>query len=142
VSPRNTSTGRVLEQMVLPALERAGYQAQPRYRLPDLFRPDRPHYLDVAVLQGSVPIIGIAAKWQQSSGTAEEKVPMEVLRLIKFVEGKQLDRGYVLLSGTGWSLRDYFLRESFIKEFSSPAAPMVRVVDLETLITLINQRKI
>jgi hypothetical protein len=127
--------------MVLPALKRAGYQAQRRYRLPDPFRPGRDHYLDVAVLQGSAPI-GIAAKWQQSSGTAEEKVVMEVLRLIKLVEGGRLDRGYVLLAGTGWSLRDYFLSGSFLKEFSSPAASRVRVVDLDALIALINRGRL
>jgi len=141
VSPRDTGTGWVLEQMVLPALKRAGYQAQRRYRLPDPFRPGRPHYLDVAVLQGTAPI-GIAAKWQQSPGTAEEKVPMEMLRLIKFVEGEQLDRGYVLLAGTGGSLQDYFMSSSFLEEFSSPAVSRVRVVDLDTLTALINSGKL
>jgi len=143
MSPRDTGTGPILEKMILPALERAGYQPQRRYRVPDPFRPEREHLLDIAAFQrNGNPPIGIAAKWQQSSGTAEEKVPMEVLRLIKLVEGKHLERGYVLLGGTGWRFRDYFLSKSFMKEFCSPAASMVRVVDLETLITLINQGRI
>jgi hypothetical protein len=72
MSPRDTGTGWVLEQIVLPALQRAGYEvfSRPESKLPDPFRPGRLHKLDVMLRHPKEPQsrIGIAAKWQQSSG--------------------------------------------------------------------------
>uniref|UniRef100_A0A7C5VIM0 PD-(D/E)XK nuclease domain-containing protein n=1 Tax=Thermus caliditerrae TaxID=1330700 RepID=A0A7C5VIM0_9DEIN len=154
MSPRNTRTGAILEYTVLPALERNGYhyfarsvkgrrsQKEPDPRLlPDPFKLLKEHRLDILVLvEGSK--VGISAKWQQVKGTAEEKVPMEVLRLLKFIEQGFLDRAYLLLAGEGWTLRDYFLTQEFLDNFCSPGRARLHIVDLDRLLSLINQRQI
>ena len=157
MSPRNTGTGAVLEHTVLPALERNGYQYFARSKdrgkakgvpdprlFDDPFRPSRKHRLDILVLTGSGERIGISAKWQQVGGTAEEKVPMEVLRLMSFLEGGLLDRAYLLLAGNGWSLKGHFLDRQFLNRFCSSAKVKenVLIFDLDTLLVLIKQRKL
>ena len=77
--PRNTRTGAVLEQMVLPALEMGGYQIERQVRLTDRLGGGR-HYGDIVASKYGERIV-ISLKWQQSSGTAEQKVPYEFMCL-------------------------------------------------------------
>ncbi len=84
--------------------------------------------------------IGVSVKWQQVGGTAEEKVALEFLRLIKFIEQSKLDRGYIVLGGTGWSLLSYYTGEDFRKAFSSPAAEQIVVLGVEAFIERVNRR--
>ena len=153
MSPRNTRTGATFERIIIPALEdqadfyeffARGKRTRNNCRkLPDPFRSDRTHVLDILVKErASGAKIGISFKWQQSSGTAEEKIAFEFLRIAKFVERRQLDRGYIVLGGGGWTLKGYFLSSEFPKEFSSPGTSKVSVIDIETLITKINTRSL
>lgn len=155
MSPRDTGTGTVLEYTILPALERNAYTYFARSRtgsrrrrdpdprlLPDPFRLNKKHRLDVLVLTEEGEKIAISAKWQQVDGTAEEKVPMEVLRLLSFIEQGLLSRAYLLLAGGGWSLKNYFLSETFLDHFCSQQKGKLRIVDLDTLLSLINQKKL
>jgi PD-(D/E)XK nuclease superfamily protein len=49
-------------------------------------------------------------KWQQSSGTAEQKVPFEIICLAETIkETPNYKRGYVVLGGTGWTLQEYYI---------------------------------
>ncbi len=155
MSPRNTRTGAIFERVIIPALQgQADYYeffargqktkkgSNPR-AIPDPFRPGKRHILDILVIEKTSNIrIGIAVKWQQSSGTAEEKIALEFLRLAKFVERGELVRGYIVLGGTGWTLMDYFLSSEFAREFSSPGTSHVSVLDINALITKINTRSL
>ena len=77
MTPRNTSTGAVLEAMVLPALDRGGYTW--RVQVETGTRPGgRRHQVD-AVAQKDGASVLVSLKWQQTSGTAEQKVPFEVM---------------------------------------------------------------
>jgi hypothetical protein len=141
MSSRDTSTGRVLEEMVVPALQRAGYAFKAQQAVPDPFLPGRTHRLDVAVTDSNTGArIGIEFKWQQVSGTAEEKVPMEYLRLLKCVEHGHLDRAYIVLEGQGWSYADSFKSPQCRREFASWATEHVAVVGLAELVARLNAR--
>jgi hypothetical protein len=48
-------------------------------------------------------------KWQQTSGTAEQKVPFEVMCLADAVQSNLADAAYLVLGGDGWTLRDYYV---------------------------------
>ena len=76
---RDTRTGQVLERMVLPALEMGGYSIERQVRLTDRLGGGR-HYGDIVASRDSECIV-ISLKWQQSSGTAEQKVPYEYMCL-------------------------------------------------------------
>lgn len=78
--------------------------------------------------------IGISAKWQQVSGTAEEKVPLEFIRLMLLIEGKHIDRAYIVLGGNGWTLKSFFTSPEFRELFSSPYKNLVFVVEEDVFI--------
>lgn len=154
MSPRNTRTGAIFERIIVPALQaqsdfydffargQTTGKSNPR-ALPDPFRPGRDHLLDILVIEKpSSAKIGIAVKWQQSLGTAEEKIALEFLRLAKLVEAGHLHKGYIVLGGTGWTLMTYFLSPDFPREFSSPGASRVSVLEFNSLITKINTRSL
>ncbi len=73
-------------------------------------------------------------KWQQTSGTAEQKVAFEVMCLADAVRQGHAARAILVLGGDGWKLRDYFtsggLNEHLIH------AALVRVVTLEAFVRL------
>lgn len=92
MTPRNTSTGAVLEAMVLPALDRGGYSW--RVQVETGTRPGgRRHQVD-AITQKDGASVLVSLKWQQTSETAEQKVPFEVMCLADAVRTKKADRAY------------------------------------------------
>lgn len=135
--PRNTRTGGVLENMILPALDLGGYsyhtQAPVGTRL-----GGRKHKVDVVAEKSGRSFL-ISLKWQQVGGTAEQKVPFEVLCLMDAVrksEGK-FDKAYVVLGGDGWTLRDFYVSgglEEYIK-----CSELVNIVKFETFIAKANK---
>jgi hypothetical protein len=80
---RNTRTGQVLEMMVLPALEMGGYFVEKQVRLGERLGGGK-HYADILATKGDESIV-VSLKWQQSSGTAEQKVPYEYMCLANTV---------------------------------------------------------
>ena len=78
--PRDTRTGGVLESMVLPALDRGGYEHSKQVVIGKRLG-GRTQKVDVLAWRVGNEEIPISLKWQQSSGTAEQKVPFEILCL-------------------------------------------------------------
>jgi hypothetical protein len=110
MTPRDTRTGGVLEEMILPALRRGGYSVQTQVTIGQRFGGGR-HIVDVLAEQPPDRTLLISLKWQQVSGTAEQKVPFEAISLadaILSTPGKY-DRAYLVLGGHGWKLRDFFV---------------------------------
>jgi len=149
MAPRNTNTGNVLEVMMQHALSRgeytyslrgSGQTAQRTFDEPIPSTKSRHKFVldGVAVCPKTGARIGISAKWQQTNGTAEEKVALETLRLLKLVERGDIDRAYLVMGGDGWSLKDYFLSDDFMKSFASPAKDRVRLVTLDQFVSLAN----
>jgi hypothetical protein len=136
--PGNTTTGAVLEQMILPALRRGGYQA--RSQVITGTRPGGgPHRVDALAEKDGDAVI-ISLKWQQSSGTAEQKVPFEVMCLADAVRRRLASRAYLVLGGSGWKLRAYFTSGA-LKEHLVHAG-LVRVVSLEDFVAIANGGKL
>lgn len=150
---RNTNTGHVLEVMLAHALERGGYKytlkgsgASARRTFAEPIPSDKARHqfvLDaVAVCPKTKNRIGISAKWQETSGTAEEKVALETIRLLKLVERGDIDRAYLVMGGNGWTLRNYYLSQDFMEMFSSPAKDRVKPITLEDFVALANQARL
>ncbi len=69
---RETSTGRVLEEMVLPALRRARYTMTSQTQVG--CRPNgRKHNVDIIAVKEGQSLL-ISMKWQEASGTAASSV--------------------------------------------------------------------
>jgi hypothetical protein len=107
VPPRDTGTGSVLEKMILPALERGGYSYETQVRIGTRLGGGT-HIVDIVAKKDGA-LISISVKWQQVSGTAEQKVPFEVICLEEALTTGGYQRAYVVLAGNGWKLRTFYV---------------------------------
>jgi hypothetical protein len=94
--PRDTRTGGVLEQMILPALDRGGYQHREQVSIGDRLGCGR-HVVDVVAERDSRQFL-ISVKWQQVSGTAEQKVPFEAICLLDAIDRGPYAKAYIVLA--------------------------------------------
>ena len=127
---RNTRTGGVLERMVLPALEHGGYE----YRIQvDIGRRlgIGHHFVDVIAEKDGRKFL-ISMKWQQVSGTAEQKVPFEIICLLEAMEVGTYAKAYIVLGGEGWTLRDFYVGDGLKKYL--PYADRVEILPLEAFV--------
>jgi hypothetical protein len=135
---RNTNTGGVLEQMVMPSLARGGYEAKTQV-LTGARPGGGPHKVDAFAEKDGEKIL-ISLKWQQSSGTAEQKVPFEVMCLADAIREGLAKRAYLVLGGSGWKLRTYYTSGA-LKEHLVHAG-LVQVIALEDFVALANGGKL
>jgi len=138
--PRDTGTGFVLERMILPALQRAGYSWRTQVPLGDRLGRGR-HFVDVVAEKNGVQFL-VSVKWQQVAGTAEQKVPFEVICLAEALERAkgEFAKAYLVLGGEGWKLRDFFTRGGLKKYLR--AADNVEIVSLEAFVAKANQGRL
>lgn len=140
MSPRDTTTGKVLEAMILPALINGGYEYQTQVNVGR--RPGGgKHMVDVLATKGDRAIL-VSLKWQQVGGTAEQKVPFEVISLTQAVldsDGKY-DKAYLVLGGNGWTLREFYTGGGLRKYLEY--ADKVDIQTLEQFVALANQGRL
>ena len=120
--------------MILPALERGGYECRKQVETGTRLGGGRQMIDAVASKDGDDLLVSL--KWQQTSGTAEQKVPFEVMCLADVVRAGGAQRAYLVLGGDGWKLRDYYTSGA-LKEHLIHSA-LVRVVTLEAFVRLAN----
>jgi|ERR1017187_3327959 hypothetical protein len=138
MTPRDTGTGWVLEQMVLPALTRGGYTHKTQVRVGDRLGHGR-HFVDAVAEKDGAKFL-ISVKWQQVSGTAEQKVPFEVICLAETMTTGEFARAYLVLGGEGWKLREFYTSGGLARHLT--AADRVQIVTLEHFIAKANQGKL
>jgi len=132
----------VLEEMVLPALQLAGYQYEKQFYIGRVMG-GRPYKADLLVHdRGSGRRIVVSLKWQQVAGTAEQKIPFEVIALLQLLESRACEDAYLVLGGTGWTpqVREFYLSGRLCTFM--PEAERVRIVGLEEFIKLVNNRRL
>jgi len=140
MSPRNTNTGGVLENMIIPALRRGGYEVQKQVHIGVRFGKKGKHKVDAIAIRDATKIL-VSSKWQQVSGTAEEKVPYEVMCLAEAVaDNDEFDKAVVILGGDGWALRDFYISGGLSKFMRN--VEKVKIVTLERFIALANEGKL
>jgi len=99
MTPGLTSTGAVLEAMVLPALRMGGYDYETQ-KVIGARIGGRKHKVDVIARREGRTVL-VSVKWQQTSGTAEQKVPFEVICLSEAVGAAVADKAVLVLGGEG-----------------------------------------
>ncbi len=137
---RKTTTGRVLETMVLPALAHGGYDWHEQEVVGTRLGGGL-HKVDLLAWSPAKAFL-ISLKWQQTSGTAEQKVPFEAICLAEAVlrsEGR-LDKAYIVLGGPGWKLRDFYVSGGLREHLTH--ADLVEIVTLEDFIARANQGRL
>ncbi len=137
MTPRDTRTGRVLEEMIIPALKRGGYQYETQKVVGQRLGGGR-HTVDIVATGPNGERYLISLKWQQVSGTAEQKVPFEAMCLAEAIRDPENDyeAAYLVLGGAGWKLRDFYvsgaLRDHLIH------ADLVTLMTLEDFVAKVN----
>ena len=113
---RDTTTGSVLEDSLIPALERIGYRFTKQAVVGEKVN-GRKHRVDLLVEDSDGQFL-VEMKWQQTSGTAEQKIPFEVINLMHSCQESGFRKAYLVLGGTdqgigsnksGWTLRQWYL---------------------------------
>ena len=79
-------------------------------------------------------------KWQQVSGTAEQKVPFEIICLLEALDAGPYAKAYLVLGGEGWTLRNFFVGEGLKKYLAY--ADKVEIVTLESFVAKANLGKL
>ena len=138
MSPGSTRTGGVLERMILPALDQGGYAYDLQVKLGKRLGLGS-HVVD-AVARREDRAFLISLKWQQVSGTAEQKVPFEVICLLEALAESDYEKAYLVLGGEGWTLRNFFTSGG-LKPFLVNS-DKVEVVTLERFVGRANQGKL
>jgi hypothetical protein len=124
--------------MVLPALEQGGYSYETQVYI-GLRLGGGKHMVDVVASDSSGRMYLISLKWQQTSGTAEQKVPFEVICLAETITSteERYAGAYVVLGGSGWKLRDFYVSGGLNRHFAF--ANRVCVVTLEDFVARANK---
>ena len=138
MTPRNTRTGGVLEQMVLPALDQGGYTYKVQVNIGQRLGCGQ-HFVDVIAEKDRGRIL-ISMKWQQVSGTAEQKVPFEVICLLEALESGDYGKAYLVLGGEGWTLRNFYTGDGLQKYLNY--GEKVEILTLESFVGRANAGKL
>lgn len=99
--------------MVLPALTQGGYSYTTQVNIGKRLGLGK-HFIDVIAAKPDRKVL-ISMKWQQVSGTAEQKVPFEIICLLEALEAGDYSKAYLVLGGEGWKLRRFFTGEGLKK---------------------------
>lgn len=140
MSPGSTRTGGVLEDMVVPALRHGGYECKVQANVGKRLGLGA-HKVDcIASKEGRSVLISV--KWQQVSGTAEQKVPFEVICLLDAMDSNpgNYAKAYVVLGGEGWKLRGFYTSGGLIKYITY--ADRLEILSLEGFVARANQGKL
>ena len=140
MSPRNTRTGSVMERMALPALEMGGYRVRRSVDIGERLGVSR-HKIDVLAhdTEGRQHLISL--KWQQVQGTAEQKIPFEVICLAEaMIQDERFYKAYLVLGGEGWKYKEFYISGGLKPYLTN--ADMVSIVSLEQFVTLANQGRL
>jgi len=136
--PGNTRTGGVLEAMILPALDRGGDQHRAQVVIGDRMGCGR-HVVDVIAERDGCQLL-VSVKWQQVSGTAEQKVPFEVICLMDAIERGPYAKAYLVLGGEGWKLRKFYV-DGGLNRFLA-VADRVEILTLEGFVAKANSGRL
>ena len=135
---RNTRTGFVLERMVIPALEQGGYSHRLQEELGQRFGVSR-HVVDAVAEKDGRQIL-ISVKWQQVSGTAEQKVPFEVICLLEALKAGTYQKAYLVLGGEGWTFRTFYTSGGLSKYLNY--GDHIEILTLERFVAKANSGKL
>lgn len=134
----NTRTGGVLEAMILPALKQGGYSYQSQVVVGDRLGCGK-HVVDATAEKDGRGVL-VSVKWQQVSGTAEQKVPFEVICLLDALANGPYKKAYLVLGGEGWKMRQFYV-DGGLKKYL-PLEDRVEIMTLEGFVARANQGKL
>ena len=128
---RDTTTGKSYEDVIEELLiEHTDHKVESQVNIGSK-RNGGKHYIDI-LLNG---IILLSLKFQRVQGTAEEKVPFEIMKLQHAVDDHGYKSAVLVLAGPdkAWKWKDYYLSEEFQSNMKK-IYPDVRIISHEQFI--------
>lgn len=114
IMTRDTSTGTSYEKQIESMLTESNTEFQSQVFIGQK-RNEKRHKVDL-IIENTL----VSLKHQQVAGTAEEKVPFEVMKLQHAVNDYGYDNAIIVLSGdTGWTWKEYFLSGEFKQQMAA-----------------------
>lgn len=98
------------------------------------------HRADIVGMRPNGSKFLVSLKWQQTAGSAEEKIPFEVIKLLHALrENAEYDKAYIVIGGDGFNagLVDFYLSDefrSYIRE-----SEKIEILTLNDIITRANR---
>lgn len=106
------------------------------------------HYVD-AIAEKHPHRFLISFKWQQSDGTAEQKIPFELMCLADAVRDGGYDKAYLVLGGTdrgpgseGWTLRHFYTSGALQDYLFKKHTDVVEILTLEQFVARANKGRL
>lgn len=134
-----TRTGSTLEVTVEAVLLNNSYAVQ-KQQLVGTKPGGGRHKVDLVGMRPNGSKFLVSLKWQQTAGSAEEKIPFEVIKLLHALrENPGYDKAYIVVGGDGFStgLVEFYLSEefrSYIRE-----SEKIEILTLNDVITRANR---
>tara|TARA_Y100000031_G_scaffold34894_1_gene38868 strand:+ start:53 stop:466 length:414 start_codon:yes stop_codon:yes gene_type:complete len=117
-------TGKKFEKLVAQILRKNGCLVTEQADIGFKFK-NKKHQVD-SLVNGKILV---SVKWQDTGGTAEEKVGYEMFTLHQKILSGTYEKAFVILGGPGWTIIENLLKMS--KLF--PKVTLIRYEDDETL---------
>jgi len=126
--------------MVLPALDNGGYAVELQVNIGERLGTGR-HSIDALATRDGQSFL-ISMKWQQTSGTAEQKVPFELICLVEAMDRGDYEKAYLVIGGEGWKpkLKSFYTSGGLSKYIRG--TEQVEVLTLEGFVAKANQAKL
>jgi hypothetical protein len=127
-----------MEAMVLPALEQGGYEYYRQVDIGERLGGGK-HIVDLVAYNAEGRGYLVSLKWQQTSGTAEQKVPYEAMCLIQaaLTDPQRYEKAYLVLGGPAWTLRDFYTDGSLLDYLRHEE--LLAIVTLEAFVARANR---
>ena len=141
------NTGAVFEQLFNAVLPMKGYRILGRQEYEFFIPPSisgGKHRPDKVIETPDGHWLILSKKWQETTGTAEQKVPFEVIKLIDTINNsnKKFPYAYLILGGEGWNprLKDFYLKGGLNPYINGHH--LVHIVNSDQFLTLVNRNKL
>jgi len=141
------NTGKIFEELFNTVLPMKGYRILGKEEYQEFIPPSISggRHLPGKVIEApDKRWLILSKKWQETPGTAEQKVPFEVIKLIDAIRNSngKFPYAYLILGGEGWTvkLKAFYLvggLNQYINGYE-----LVRIVNSNQFLTLVNRNKL
>ncbi len=129
-----------MEAMVAAALESGMYEVTRNVVVGSRFGVSS-HRIDTRIQDARGRVYLASLKWQQVSGTAEQKIPFEVICLADLLtRNETFYKAYLVLGGDGWRYKNFYLSGGLDPHLTN--ARMVSIVSLEEFVSRANRGRL
>lgn len=122
MSKTGVNTGKIFEQLFDTVLPVQGYRILTDKEYAPFLAPSisgGKHLPDRVIETPDSRWLILSKKWQETSGTAEQKVPFEIIKLIDAVlkSNSKFEYAYLIIGGEGWNPK---LKQVYLSGLNKP----------------------